>query len=130
MCGITGFLSTVPGDRREFHAIGGDMQNAIAHRGPDDFGLWQDPDVPVLLAQRRLSIIDLSADGHQPMASHTGRYVAVYNGEIYNFLELRAQLEAAGHRFKGRSDTEVMLAAFDQWGVNEALQKIGSDLSG
>jgi asparagine synthase (glutamine-hydrolysing) len=125
MCGIAGFYSTVAGDRREFHAIGGYMQNAIAHRGPDDFGIWQDPDVPVLLAQRRLSIIDLSADGHQPMASHSGRYVCVYNGEIYNFLEIRAELERAGSTFKGRSDTEVMLAAFDRWGVNQALQKIG-----
>lgn len=125
MCGIAGFYSTVPGDRREFHAIGGYMQNAVAHRGPDDFGIWQDPDLPLVMAQRRLSIIDLSADGHQPMASHTGRYVVVYNGEIYNYLELRAELEAKGHIFKGRSDTEVMITAFEHWGVNQALQKIG-----
>lgn len=101
------------------------MQNAVAHRGPDDFGIWQDPDLPLVMAQRRLSIIDLSADGHQPMASHTGRYVTVYNGEIYNYLEIRAELEARGHVFKGRSDTEVMVTAFEQWGVNQALQKIG-----
>lgn len=125
MCGIAGFFSTIDGDRREFHAIGGYMQNALAHRGPDDFGIWQDPDMPLLLAQRRLSIIDLSADGHQPMASHSGRFVAVYNGEVYNFLEIRAELEQLGHNFKGRSDTEVMLCAFEQWGVNQALQKIG-----
>lgn len=100
------------------------MQNALAHRGPDDFGLWQDPDLPLVLAQRRLAIIDLSADGHQPMASHTGRYVAVYNGEIYNYLEIKAELEAKGHTFKGRSDTEVMITAFEQWGVNQGLQKL------
>lgn len=100
------------------------MQNALAHRGPDDVGLWQDPDLPLVLAQRRLAIIDLSADGHQPMASHTGRYVAVYNGEIYNYLEIKAELEAKGHTFKGRSDTEVMITAFEQWGVNQGLQKL------
>lgn len=100
------------------------MQNALAHRGPDDYGLWQDPDLPLTLAQRRLAIIDLSADGHQPMASHTGRYVTVFNGEIYNYREIRAELEAKGYPFKGRSDTEVMLGAFEQWGVNQGLQKL------
>ena len=105
-------------------ATGTAMHQALAHRGPDDNGIWQDADAPVLLAHRRLSIIDLSADGHQPMQSGTGRYVVVYNGEIYNYLELRLELEALGRTFKSRSDTEVMLTAFEQWGFEEGLKKL------
>src|SRR5690606_31990834 len=74
------------------------------------------------LGHRRLSIVDLTADGHQPMSSPSGRYVIVYNGEFYNFRELRAALEGSGHNFKGRSDTEVFLHACDGWGLNRALQ--------
>lgn len=125
MCGITGFIEC--GKRsssREREAIATAMHKAIAHRGPDDSDVWQDPDAPIALAHRRLAIIDLSPEGHQPMTSASGRYVTVYNGEIYNFPELRAQLEALGHAFRGRSDTEIMLTAFDQWGVNQTLQKI------
>lgn len=124
MCGIAGFFGKAPGDRRELHAQGEAMQQALAHRGPDDYGIWQDPDMPLVLAQRRLAIIDLSPDGHQPMASHSGRYVVVFNGEIYNYRELQADLIAAGHQFKSRSDTEVMLTAFEHWGLNQALQKL------
>ena len=100
------------------------MHKSLAHRGPDDADVWQDPDVPVILAHRRLSIIDLSAEGRQPMISPSGRYVVVYNGEIYNYPALRKDLEATGHIFRGRSDTEVMLAAIDKWGINQALQKL------
>lgn len=100
------------------------MERAIAHRGPDDSGIWQDPDIPLVLAHRRLSIIDLSPEGHQPKESHTGRYVIVFNGEIYNFQELQRELAAAGVKFRGRSDTEVMLAGFDIWGVNRTIQKM------
>jgi asparagine synthase (glutamine-hydrolysing) len=99
------------------------MAQSIAHRGPDGEGLWQDPDVPMALAHRRLAIIDPSPDGAQPMASPSERYEIVFNGEIYNFQTLRQDLEAEGACFRGRSDTEVMLAAFDIWGINRALQR-------
>lgn len=125
MCGITGFLNIRNDlDRREIQAIATSMHKSLAHRGPDDADVWQDPDVPLVLAHRRLSIIDLSAEGRQPMMSASGRYVTVYNGEIYNYLDIRADLEQLGHTFRGRSDTEVMLTAFDQWGINQALQKL------
>lgn len=125
MCGIAGFFDTKAGmNRAEMQAAGTAMHRAIAHRGPDDHGLWQDPDAALLLAHRRLSIIDLSPEGHQPKESHSGRYVVTYNGEVYNFPALQAELEALGVSFRGRSDTEIMLAAFDVWGVNRALQKI------
>jgi asparagine synthase (glutamine-hydrolysing) len=124
MCGIAGFYSPQGTDRRELHAIGTAMHRAIAHRGPDSADTWQDPDYPLVLSHRRLAIIDLSADGAQPMASHSGRYVIVYNGEIYNYQDIEADLRAAGHTFKGRSDTEVMLTAIEQYGLNHTLQKI------
>lgn len=124
MCGIAGFYDL---DRKTDRALmlrqGEKMAGAIAHRGPDAQGVWGDPDVPLVLAHRRLSIIDLSADGAQPMQSHSGRYMIVFNGEIYNFQSLRKELEAEGAHFRGRSDTEVMLAAFDVWGLNRALQR-------
>lgn len=125
MCGIAGFYRITGGaDRREMDKQSRKMAQTLHHRGPDDSGIWQDPDMPLVLAHRRLSIIDLSAEGHQPMSSATGRYVIIYNGEIYNFLDLRRQLEAQGFTFRGRSDTEVMLAAFECWGVNQGLQKL------
>jgi asparagine synthase (glutamine-hydrolysing) len=103
--------------------IGRAMAGALSHRGPDGEGLWQDPDIPLLLGHRRLAILDLSPDGAQPMESFSGRYVIAFNGEVYNFRELRKELEGGEIKFRGRSDTEVMLAAFDVWGVNRALQK-------
>lgn len=125
MCGIAGFFSVGGGrGRPEMQGIGTAMNRAIAHRGPDANDVWQDPDMPLVLAQGRLAIIDLSERGLQPMPSHTGRYMIVYNGEVYNFRSLMTQLEAIGHRFKGHSDTEVLLTAIEQWGLNQALQKI------
>jgi asparagine synthase (glutamine-hydrolysing) len=93
------------------------MGEALHHRGPDDGGSWVDATAGIALAHRRLSILDLSPLGHQPMASADGRYVMAYNGEVYNFAALRAELEPLGHTFRGHSDTEVLLAAILQWGI-------------
>lgn len=122
MCGILGIFEVRPGGGRE--NTGRRMAAALAHRGPDDEGLWQDEEAGLLLGHRRLAILDLSPEGRQPMSSPGGRYVTVYNGEIYNYAETGRELAAAGAVFRGRSDTEVMLAAFDRWGVNQALQKM------
>ncbi len=125
MCGIAGFIKSSGADhsgRDELMEIGARMAKAIHYRGPDDCGVWGG-DGGVVLAHRRLSIIDLSAEGHQPMLSPDGRYVMVYNGEVYNFAGLRRELEALGLGFRGHSDTEVMLAAFQAWGVEPALQR-------
>jgi asparagine synthase (glutamine-hydrolysing) len=104
-------------------ALAGAMGDTLVHRGPDDRGVWVDAQCGVALAHRRLSILDLSPLGHQPMASAEGRYVLAYNGEIYNFASLRAELEPLGHRFRGHSDTEVLLAAIVQWGLEATLQR-------
>jgi asparagine synthase (glutamine-hydrolysing) len=99
------------------------MTQALAHRGPDGSGHWEDVGAGIVLGHRRLAIIDLSSAGHQPMHSHSGRYVVSFNGEIFNFRELRTQLVTAGHTFQGGSDTEVMLAAIEQWGLTAAVEK-------
>ena len=125
MCGITGFFEVNQRhDRAEMQALGKAMSDAIKHRGPDDAGHWQDPDIPLLFGHRRLAIIDLSEHGHQPMVSASERFILCYNGEIYNYQELMRELEELGAQFKGRSDTEVMLAAFETWGINQALQRL------
>lgn len=97
------------------------MANALRHRGPDDGGVWVDVEAGLVLSHRRLSIIDLSSQGAQPMCSACGRFVLIFNGEIYNFRALREELEGLGHGFRGHSDTEVMLAAIVQWGLANAL---------
>ncbi len=97
------------------------MGAAIRHRGPDDAGIWRDADAGVALVHRRLSILDLSPSGHQPMQSGSGRYVVAFNGEIYNHLDLRASLQSVAWR--GRSDTETLLAGFDAWGVRNTVQR-------
>jgi asparagine synthase (glutamine-hydrolysing) len=120
MCGIAGiFLVNTPGDAATLAATGQAMGNALVTRGPDDHGVWVEAESGLALAHRRLSILDLSPEGHQPMESANGRYVVSYNGEIYNYKELRAQLPGT---YRGTSDTEVLLAAVGAWGVERALQ--------
>jgi asparagine synthase (glutamine-hydrolysing) len=122
MCGIAGFWTPGGLDESAVTTLG-QMTAAIRHRGPDDEGCWLDHRVGLALGHRRLSIIDLSPEGHQPMTSCDGRYVIVFNGEIYNFRDLRAQLEAYGARFRGQSDTEVMLAAIERYGIERAVRQ-------
>ncbi len=118
MCGIAG-LATI--DAAALREPAGDtaarMAATLAHRGPDDVGVWTSADGHVALAHRRLSIVDLSPLGHNPMPWDGGRLWITFNGEIYNFLELRRELEADGCRFRSRTDTEVILAAYDRWGL-------------
>ena len=124
MCGFTGFWS-IGSDHRDADAIATAMADRIVHRGPDDSGVWTDADAGIALAHRRLSIVDLSAAGHQPMLSASGRWVVVYNGEVYNHLELRQRLEAVGDApsWRGHSDTETLLACIEAWGVDETLKR-------
>ena len=115
MCGIVGIVSNSPQAQRAWLAIGRD---AMTHRGPDDAGEWWSGDGRVGLAQRRLAIIDLSPAGHQPMHDASGTLSIVFNGEIYNFADLRDELIAKGHSFRSHSDTEVILAAYREWGTD------------
>jgi len=126
MCGFVGFWGYLPNLKDSIQAIAGQMTNSIIHRGPDDAGVWVDEKCGLALAHRRLSILDLSPAGHQPMASPCGRFVLVYNGEIYNHLDLRRELEAEGGAFdwRGHSDTETLLAGLRHWGIERCLQKL------
>jgi asparagine synthase (glutamine-hydrolysing) len=121
MCGITGFLEQRARPLTAREAIVRAMTTALAHRGPDDAGLWVDNEACIALGHRRLAIIDVSPLGHQPMSTADGRYVISYNGEIYNYDVLAARLRQAGVIFRGRSDTEVLIEAFARWGVRETL---------
>src|SRR5688572_986267 len=107
------------------HALAEGMAASLRHRGPDDRGVWTDPEAGVALGFRRLSIMDLSEAGAQPMISATGRYVIAFNGEVYNFERLRARLESDGlsRGWRGHSDTEVMLACIEAWGLDRALRE-------
>jgi asparagine synthase (glutamine-hydrolysing) len=114
MCGIIGIASTIPVTDRDWLVRGRD---AMRHRGPDGCGEFWSPDGRVGLGHRRLAVIDLSAAGQQPMTDPSGTLKIVYNGEIYNFTDLRAQLANIGHVFRTHTDTEVILAAYREWGV-------------
>jgi asparagine synthase (glutamine-hydrolysing) len=140
MCGFAGFLLANRGRVDGLEAVATQMANAITHRGPDDFGAWADAEAGIALGFRRLSIVDLSAAGHQPMISSSGRFVIAFNGEIYNHWEIRAELDKAtgnpepssyqsgaggtrGPTWRGHSDTETLLSAFDHWGIEATLGK-------
>ena len=125
MCGITGFFDP---DRRagddESTATVLRMADTLHLRGPDDRGAWVDADAGLALGFRRLAIVDLTAEGHQPMASASGRYLLAFNGEVYNHADLRRELATSGASpFRGGSDTETMLAAFERWGPERALER-------
>jgi asparagine synthase (glutamine-hydrolysing) len=124
MCGIAGFWDPRRGaDNSELEQVACRMATALRHRGPDDEGAWADADAGLALGHRRLAILDLSVEGHQPMQSADGRYVLAFNGEIYNFRALRLELDKRGHSFRGHSDTEVLLAAVCECGIRATLQR-------
>jgi asparagine synthase (glutamine-hydrolysing) len=141
MCGLTGFYQPGGFSAADAKALATAMAQRIVHRGPNDSGVWTDADAGLALAHRRLSIIDLSPAGHQPMLSTSGRYVLVFNGEIYNHLRLRRELEAGNFHphpqrgreislggggnvaWRGHSDTETLLAGFEMWGLKATLKK-------
>ena len=123
MCGISGFIGLMNAD--ELNKIAGRMQGSLVHRGPDDSGVWVDASTGIALAHRRLAIMDTSTAGHQPMHSSSGRYVIVFNGEIYNHLMIRSELERnAPRQWRGRADTEILLAAFETWGIDSTLKRL------
>jgi len=115
MCGIAGLYNFGAGPRDERAAVTA-MRDAMSHRGPDDAGLWASPDSRVVLAHRRLSIVDLSAAGHQPMSNEDGAVWVTFNGEIYNHADLRPGLEAKGHKFRSRTDTEAIVHQYEETG--------------
>ena len=121
MCGFAGYLTARAATVDAHEAQIRRMIAPIVHRGPDDAGTWVEPSAGLALGFRRLAIIDLSEHGHQPMRSATGRFTMVFNGEVYNFAELRSLLARDGDRFRGHSDSEVVLAAFERWGVRGSL---------
>jgi asparagine synthase (glutamine-hydrolysing) len=121
MCGFAGTLTTAGLDRCELTDQVCRMIAPLAHRGPDDSGIWADERAGAAFGFRRLAILDLSPNGHQPMWSPSRRFVMVFNGEVYNYKHLRRELEQHGYRFRGHSDSEVILAGFEQWGIREAV---------
>lgn len=123
MCGWVCFWESINTDQGRLSACVRQMADTLAHRGPDDAQAWVDPESGVAIGFRRLAIVDLSPEGAQPMHSESGRYVIAFNGEVYNFGALRQQLEPMGHHFRGHSDTEVMLAAIEQWGLEAAVRR-------
>ena len=124
MCGITGFWNTEKSQtNNELTSIITGMRDILRHRGPDDSGEWVNEEAGIALGFRRLAILDLSPTGHQPMLSADERYVMIFNGEVYNYAELRSELDAAECAFRGTSDTEVVLAGILQWGLEKAVSR-------
>lgn len=124
MCGITGYWQEPGLDQHSMRAIVQGMTTTLEHRGPDDADVWADEATGLALGFRRLAIVDLSPLGRQPMASPSGRYIIVFNGEVYNYRTLRWQLETEGYRsFRGGSDTEVMVTAIEAWGLEAAVKR-------
>ena len=124
MCGLVGFWSPNK-ERAQYSALSKLMAEKLGHRGPDDSGEWCDSESGYVVSHRRLSIVDLSTNGHQPMLSASGRWVLAYNGEIYNHLGLRKRLEEKGEApsWRGHSDTETLLACIEAWGIETALKR-------
>lgn len=123
MCGITGFWGPVSAELDELRATARKMAVQLRHRGPDDEGTWADHAAGIAFGFCRLAIIDLTPEGRQPMTSESGRFVIAYNGEVYNFQHMRSELEPLGHKFRGSSDTEVMLAAIEEWDLEGAVER-------
>lgn len=123
MCGIAGIWRPPVSTEAHLMSLVETMATVMHHRGPDDSGVWADSEYGVAFGFRRLATIDLSPNGHQPMKSRSGRYILVFNGEVYNHVELASELRKHGHVFRGHSDTEVILAAFEQWGVETAVRR-------
>ena len=123
MCGIAGIVSVHPSGTSDLYARASAMSSTMEHRGPDDAGVWQNGDRTVALAHRRLAILDLSPAGHQPMHSADRNWTVVFNGEIYNFKQIRDELRHR-YEFVSHSDTEVLLAALQLWGSERTLQRI------
>lgn len=124
MCGLAGFLTNSSQDT-DLKQVASNMADRIAHRGPDDRGAWSDQGAGIAMAHRRLAIVDLGAAGHQPMHSCSRRWVLVYNGEIYNHLDIRRRLESSGvaPAWRGGSDTETLVASIEAWGIEEAIKQ-------
>ena len=124
MCGLAGWIDLLARSSNEELNRGAErMIGPLLHRGPDSSGIWTDQRFGIAFGHRRLAIIDLSAEGHQPMHSRSGRFAFILNGEIYNFQDIREELLALGHSFRGHSDTEVLLAGFEQWGVKASIER-------
>lgn len=123
MCGLAGVWRSAGSNMERLETSIQAMTQTLRHRGPDDHGIWADPQRGIAFGFRRLAIVDLSSNGHQPMHSRNGRFTLVFNGEVYNHRELAAELRRLGHTFRGHSDTEVILAAFEQWGVEAAVHR-------
>ena len=125
MCGVTGFFDIRQGKTSyESKKIIENMTDVLKSRGPDDKGVWIDENSNICLGHRRLSIIELSSLGKQPMTSRNKRFVIIYNGEIYNFLDIKRELKEENIRFLGNSDTEVLIEAISKWGIKKTLSKI------
>jgi asparagine synthase (glutamine-hydrolysing) len=125
MCGIVGYFAPSGYDFKDSRVIIEKMTSSISHRGPDDFGYWFNFEDGIVFGHRRLSIIDLTNAGHQPMTSKNGRYILIFNGEIYNHLDIRKKLLKSGHQnWQSRTDTETLLVAIELWGLNRTLQEL------